>query len=113
MPLSSKLKSLNRITLASVVFYAVTGVMLLVFLPLTGYPPHLGFLGILSLITAFSLLMKRGWAPYLVFIVFVANTAFTLYTLYSVGFSNPLVALSMIVYAVLTWATTFGLLLKR
>jgi hypothetical protein len=95
--LSKRLKTFKPFQLASIAFYAVTGLILFAFLPLTGYPPHLGFLGIFSLITAYRLFFKRGWAPWLV----------------AVGFSNIIVALSMLTYAVLTWVFTANLLLKR
>ena len=113
MSLSKKLKTFKPFQLTSIAFYAVTGLILLAFLPLTGYPPHLGFLGIFSLITAYSLFAKRGWAPWLGAILFIVITAFSLDVLFSVGFSNIVVALSMLAYAVLTWVFTAYLLLKR
>ena len=113
MSLSKRLKTFKSFQLASIVFYAVTGLILLSFLPLTGYPPHLGFLGIFSLITAYSLSAKRGWAEWIVAILFIVNTAFSLDVLFSVGFSNIVIALSMLAYAVLTWVFTASLLLKR
>jgi hypothetical protein len=111
--LSTKLKTFKPFQLASIAFFAVTGIILLAFLPLTGYPPHVGFMAILSLITAFSLFAKRGWAPWLVAILVIAITAFTLDTLISAGFSNLLVGLSMLAYAILTWVFTAYLLLKK
>ena len=113
MSLATKLKTLKPLELASLAFFALTGLFLLVSLPLTSYPPHLAFLGILSLITAYSLFTKRWWAPWLVAILFITNTAFALDTLFSAGFSNVLVALSMVAYAVLTWLFTAYLLLKK
>ena len=113
MSLSKRLKTFKPFQLASIAFYAVTGLILLAFLPLTGYPPHVGFLGIFSLITAYSLFVKRGWAPWLVAILFIVITVFSLAVLFSVGFSNIVVALSMLAYAVLTWMFTAYLLLKR
>ncbi len=113
MTLATKLKNTTRTKLAAIAFYAITGILLLAFLPLTGFPPHLGFLGIVSLITAYSLFTKRAWAPWLVAILLITNTVFSLYTLYSVGFSNTLVALSMIGYVALTWIVTILLVLKR
>jgi formate hydrogenlyase subunit 3/multisubunit Na+/H+ antiporter MnhD subunit len=110
--LATKLKTFNRLELASIAFYAITGIILLAFLPLTGFPPHIGFLGILSLITAYSLFTKRAWAPWLVAILFVVATVFSLYTLYSTGFSNALTGISMIAYAVLTWVFTAYIILK-
>jgi hypothetical protein len=111
--LSTKLKTQRPLQLALLAFYAVTGIILLSFLPLTGFPPHVGFLGILSLITAYSLFTKRAWAPWLVAILLITITAFALITLAAAGFSNILVALSMIGYAILTWVFTAYLLLKR
>ena len=113
MSLATKLKTFKPFELASLAFYAVTGLILLAFLPLTGFPPHVGFLGILSLITAYSLFVKRGWATWLVAVLFIINTAFSLDILFSVGFSNVLVALSVVAYAVLTWVFTAYIILKR
>jgi hypothetical protein len=111
--LATKLKALNRMEIASIAFYAVTGIILFVFLPLSGFPPHLALIGIVSLITAYSMFTKRVWAPWLVGILFVVNSVFSLYTLYAVGFSNALTAVSMIVYAVLTWVFSINILLRR
>jgi len=111
--IATKLKSFNRIQLANIAFYTVTGILLLVFLPFTGFPPHMGFLGIVSLITAYSLFTKRAWAPWLVFIMLVTITVFSGVTLYSVGFSNLLVTALMLPYLVLAWVFTVQMLLKR
>ena len=113
MSLVTKLKTFKPFKLAGLVFYAATGIILLAFLPSTGYPPHLGFLGILSLITAYSLFLKRFWAQWLVGVVFIVNTAFSLDILFSIGFSNVLIALSMLAYAIFTWVFTAYLLLNR
>jgi hypothetical protein len=113
MSLSAKLKTFSSAQLGAIGFYAFTGLLLLVFLPLSGFPPHLAFLGVLSLITAYSLFMRRFWANWLVFVLFVTNSGFALYTLYAIGFSNLLVALAMAAFAVLTWAATVSLLIKR
>ncbi len=113
MSLSKRLKTFKPFQLAAIAFYAVTGLILLALLPLTGYPPHLGFLGIFSLITAYSLFAQRAWAPWLVAILFIVNTAFSLDVLFSVGFSNLVVASSMLAFALLTWLFTAYLLLKR
>ncbi len=113
MSLASKLKSHNRIELLSSLFYFISGLILLVYLPLTNFPPQLGFLGILSIISAYSVYTKRAWAPYLVFILFAGATTFSLYTLYSIGFTNAAIAILMIAYAVLTWIFAYYILLKR
>jgi len=111
--LATKLKTFKPFELAAIAFYAVTGIILLAFLPFTSFPPHLGFLGILSLITAYSLFAKRGWAPWLVAVLFIVITAFSLVILFSIGFSNVIVSLSVLAYAVLTWIFTAYILLKR
>jgi hypothetical protein len=103
---TSKLKRANQIRLLSIGFYAVTGALLMAFLSVTGFPPHVGFLGIVSLIAAYSVFMKRFWAPWLAFVLLFANTAFSAVTLYSVGFSNVLVSAALVPYLVLTWFVT-------
>ena len=113
MSLASKLKTFKPFEVASLAFYSVTGIILLAFLFLTGFPPHVAFIGILSLITAYSYFAKRAWTTWLVAALFIIITAFTLDTLFSVGFSNALVGLSMIGYAVLTWIFTAYILLKK
>jgi hypothetical protein len=111
--IATKLKSFNRIQLASIAFYAVSGILLLALLPFTGFPPHMGFLGIVSLITAYSLFTKRAWAPWLVFIMLVTITVFSGVTLYSVGFSNLLVTALILPYLVLAWVFTVFLLRRK
>jgi hypothetical protein len=76
------------------------------FLPVTGFPPHVGFLGIVSLIAAYSVFVKRFWAPWLAFVLLFANTAFSVVTLYSVGFSDVLVSAALAPFLVLTWFVT-------
>lgn len=112
MSIATKFKSLSPPQLAAIAFFVATGIMLLAFLPLSGFPPHLGFLGIMSIITAFSLFTKRPWSQWLIFILLVTITVFSLYTLYAVGLSNILVTISMLSYAVLTWSIVM-LLRKR
>ena len=111
MSLEAKPKNLKPPQIAAIGFFVATAILLLAFLPLSGFPPHLGFLGVMSLIAAYSLFTKRAWAQYLVFILLVTITVFSMYTLYSIGFSNILVALSMSSYAILTWIIT--ILLRR
>jgi hypothetical protein len=112
--ITHKQKRINRIQLFTVGFYAVTGILLLAALAFTDFAPHLGLLGIVSLITAYSVYLKRAWAPWLVFILVVANTVFAAFTLFAVGFSNLLVTALLIPYLVFTWIVTVEyLLLKR
>ena len=112
--LTRRIKGFNRTELAALAFYALSGILLLVFLPLTGYPPQLGLLGILSLITGYGFFTKRGWAPWILFVLFAGASTFAIYTLAVAGFSNALIGVSLIVYAVLTWIfAAYILLIKR
>jgi len=111
--IASKLKSFNRIELSAIAFYAVTGIILLAFLALTGFPPQLGLLGVLSLITDYGIFTKRAWTPWVLFILFAAASTFSIYTLAFTGFSNVLVGAGMVVYAVLTWVFAIYLLVIK
>jgi hypothetical protein len=100
-------------TLAPIIFYAATGILFLILLPLANYPPHVGLTGVLSLITAYALLMKRRWAKWLVAALFFVATTISLYTVYFVLFSNVLVSIGMLVYAVFTWYFTYYAFIKK
>src|SRR4030043_55631 len=113
MSFASKLKTMDIGALAPVAFYGAVGVLLLALLPFSNFPPHVGLTGILSLITAYGIFKKRFWALWLVVALFAVATTFSLYTLYVVAFSNWIVGVSMIVYAVLTWTFTFYIVVKR
>ncbi len=113
MTMTAHLKNMNSAQRSALGFFAVTGIILLAALPLSSYPPHLGFLGIVSLITAYSIFTKRPWANWLIFILVITNSAFGLYTFSAVGFSNIIVAATSLAYTVLTWMVTILLLLKR
>ena len=110
---TSKQKRHNQARLISVGFYAFTGVLLLVFLPFTGVPPHVGFLGIVSLIAAYSLYMKRAWAGWLVVVLLFAITAFTVVTIFSVALSNVLVTAILTPYLVFAWLISIELYRSR
>jgi hypothetical protein len=110
---AAKLRDLNRAELGSGIFYLVSGIILFVLLPFTVFPPHLILIGILSIITAFSVFIKRGWAVWLVFIQFVTATTFGLWTVFSVGSSNWLIVASLAIYVILTWIVTAYLTLFR
>ena len=113
MSLAFKLESHSRIDLASTAFYAISGIILLVFLPLTGFAPQLGLLGVLSVIVAYGVFTERKWAPWINVILFIGASTFAIYTLVSIGFSNIIIALEMIVYLVLTWLFAWFNILKR
>jgi hypothetical protein len=109
----SKLKTADVRTLATAAFYGAVGIILLALLPFANFPPHIGLTGILSLVTAYGIFKKSFWAVWLVGALFAVATTISLYTLYVVQFSNWLVGISMVAYAVLTWIFTAYILLKR
>ncbi len=113
MQLASKLKTQTPVSLATIAFYAIAGLFLLVLLPFSGFPPHVALLGITSLIAAYGLLMQRSWAKWLVAGLFFVATTFTLYTLYYALAIDAVTSAGMIVYALLTWLFTLIVVRKR
>ena len=113
MSFASKLKTADAQTLAPAVFYGAAGIIFLVLLPLSDFPPHIGLTGILSLVTAYGIIKKRFWALWMVVALFAVATTFSLYTLAMVAFANVIVGVSMVVYAVLTWIVTLYIVLRR
>jgi hypothetical protein len=109
----SKLKTADVRALAPAAFYGAVGIIFLALLPFANFPPHVGLTGILSLVTAYGIFKKSFWAVWLVGALFAVATTISLYTLYVVQFSNWLVGISMVAYAVLTWLFTAYIMLKR
>ena len=112
MSIMSKIRSFSRLELAALAFYFLSGVILLIYLALSG-APQLGLLGILSLIAVYGIFTKRRWTPWLLIVLLVAASTFSFYTLAVVGFSNALVGASMVGYAVLSWLSALYILLRK
>jgi hypothetical protein len=110
---TSKLKNINMGTLAPIIFYAATGIIFLILLPLANYPPHIGLTAVMSLITAYGLYTKRRWAKWLVGALFFVATTISLYTVYFILLSNVLVSIGLIAYAVITWYFTYYVVIKK
>ncbi len=110
---TGKLKNLTRGTLASLVFYAATGIIFLILLPFANYPPHIAFTGLMSLIAVYGLYTKRGWTKWLIGAYFFVATTIALYTVYFILLSNVLVTAGLLVYAVLTWYFTYYVIIKK
>jgi len=84
MTLKSKLKIESPVLLIFSVFYIIVGaaeVFILVVSNLTA-PPHVGVLGLLSLITAYGLFRMRKWSVLLVTALFFLGITFGATTLY-------------------------------
>jgi hypothetical protein len=106
MSLGSKLGIDNMGMLLASVFYIITGIVSIGVLPLANYPPHVGIIAILSLITAYGLLRKRSWALYPVVMLFLIGTILALYMIYYLFLADLFIGISMIVYLILTWIAT-------
>ena len=113
MALASKLTMKNLPQLASVAFYGVAGVVLLALMAVNGFPPDVALLGLVSVIAAYGLFMRRGWALWLVVALFFVATTFSLFTLYFVVATDALATAGMVAYAVLTWVFTALVIIRR
>jgi hypothetical protein len=109
MSIISKLKDDKDLVFLSVIFYVIVGLVCLILLPLTNFPPHIGLIGIISLINAYGLVKNRFWVIWIVFILFFINTTFSVYTFYYYITSNLFVGFSAFIYLILTWFFTFYL----
>ena len=113
MSLKSKLKIENIGMFAAFVFYAIVGIICFAVLPMTNFPPHIGIIGILNLITAYGLFKKRVWTIWTVVVLFFIATTFSVVTLYSLLGKDILLDISVVVYLVLTWVFTAYTATKR
>lgn len=106
MSIASRLNIESRGMFATIIFYAVVGVIFLVLLPLTGFPPHIAIMGIFSLVTAYGIFQKRKWALWLVVIMFFVATTFSLYMIYYYITKDYFLGLSTTAYLILVWIFT-------
>ena len=113
MALASKLHGQNLGSIAPVAFYGVAGIVFLILLAFSGFPPHVALMGITSIVAAYGLFTNRKWVRWLVVVLFFVSTTFALYTLYYVLATDAITSAGMIVYAVLTWIFTVYVLKLR
>lgn len=111
--LGGRLKIENVGLMLTSVFYVIVGVMLFVAFAVANYPPHVAILGILSLVTAYGLFLKRMWGLYAVFAVWLISTVFGLYMLFYLFGINLILEVGMIVYLALTWIATLYVAARR
>ena len=110
----SKLKTQSLGIVSALIFYAVVGIVFFVLFPLANYPPHIGIMGILNLITAYGLFKKRAWSIWLVIVLFFVATTFSVYTIYSAVVQSDLLSgLVAGAYLITTWVFTFYTTMKR
>ncbi|HKZ88348.1 MAG TPA: hypothetical protein VJ066_04210 [Candidatus Bathyarchaeia archaeon] len=113
MSLASKLKTENLGLLATTAFYGIVGIIFLVLLAMSGFPPHIGLMGITSIIAAYGMFKKRFWTIWLVVALFFVATTFSLYSLVFVISTDALASVGMFAYAILTWIFTAYVISKR
>jgi uncharacterized membrane protein (DUF2068 family) len=111
MSIASRIGS--RGMFATSIFYSIVGIVFLVLLPMSGFAPHIGLLGVISLVTAYGLFRKRAWSFWLVIILFVSATTFALFMIYGVLAKELLTGLIAFAYLILTWIFTVYAALKR
>jgi len=92
--------------LAASVFYAIVGVVFLVYMFMANFPPHLAIIGLFSLVAAYGLLKKRPWAIWFVIILFFTGTTFSVFMIYDVLTRNYILGIIMFAYLILTWVFT-------
>ena len=113
MSLKSKLKIESVGMFAAFVFYAIVGIICFAVLLITSFPPHIGIIGILSLITAYGLFKKRVWTIWIVVILFFIATTFSAFMLYYTFGQNILFSVIVSAYFILTWIFTAYTAAKR
>ncbi len=113
MSVISRLRLEGKGMLAATVFYAVVGVAFAVWMVLASFPVHVGIIAGFSLVTAYALAMKRGWALWFVLVIFFTATTFAAFMIYGFVTSNLMLGVGMILYLVLTWVFTAYVANKR
>ena len=111
--LGSRLKIESKGMFATSAFYAIVGIIFFVLLVMASFAPHLGIIGIFSLVTAYGVFRKRTWAIWFVVILFFVGTTFSAFMIYSILGADYLLGISAIVYLVLTWVFTAYAVDKR
>jgi hypothetical protein len=113
MSLGSRLKIDSKGMLATSAFYAIVGIIFFVLLMMASFAPHLGIIGIFSLVTAYGVFRKRTWAIWFVMILFFVGTTFSAFMIYSILGADYILGISAIAYLVLTWVFTTYAVTKR
>ena len=113
MSLGSKLKIESTGMFVTSAFYAVAGIIFFISLLNASFAPHLGIIGIFSLITAYGVFRKRAWAIYFVAVLFFVSTTFSAFIIYEALGTDYLLGLSAIAYLALTWVFTAYAVTKR
>jgi len=88
---------------ATFIFYAVVGITFLVLMPMANFPPHIGIIGIFSLVTAYGVFRKRAWTIWFIIILFFSATTFSAFMIGDIMTKDYVLGTFMIAYLILTW----------
>ena len=113
MSLGSKLKIESKGMFATSIFYAVVGIIFLALMPMANFPPHIGIIGIFSLVAAYGVFRKGAWAIWFIIILFFVATTFSAFMIGDVMTGNYVLGTFMIAYLILTWVFTAYATSKR
>lgn len=118
--MKSKLKVESLGMFVFSVFYAVVGAALVFILVVSNFtaPPHVGVLGLLSLITAYGVFRMRKWSVLLVIALFFLGITFDATTLYYLivwqTFEEALLFyVTLIAYLIMTVVASLYVVAKR
>jgi hypothetical protein len=111
--IASKLRIDNTGIFATSLFYLIVGIILFVLLPSANYPPHIGVMAILSVITAYGIFRKRNWSLWTVVMLFFIFTTFGILQLYWFFGIDLLFTMGSIALLALTWVFTVYTATKR
>ncbi|MCW4001944.1 MAG: hypothetical protein JSW19_04390 [Candidatus Bathyarchaeota archaeon] len=120
MPLKLRLKIDNPIVFLFSLFYIIVGAVELFYTAIESFaaPPHIGVLGLLSLITAYGLVRMRKWSVLFAVALFFLGITFSATTLYNSIIMQtfegaPLFHAALIVYMVVLFMAFVYVVMKR
>ena len=115
-----RLKIDNPIVFSFSLFYIIVGAVELIYVVIESFavPPHIGVLGLLSLITAYGLVRMRKWSVLFAVALFFLGTTFSATTLYNSIILQtfegaPLFHTALIVYTIVSFLTFVYVVMKR
>ena len=107
MSLRSKIKFENIGMFTAFTFNVLVGVICMAVLTIIDFRLiHIGLLGILSLITAYGLFMKRKWTLWVLVALFSIAMTFSTYTLYSALGKDVILSIVVLFYLLLSCILT-------
>lgn len=118
MTLKNKFKVENPVVFLFSVVYTIVGIVFLSIFVVYGLkPPHVGVIGILSLITAYGVFRMEKWAVWLVVVLFLLGNTVGIITLiftsrWPAEFGFPL-QLPLIIYLIITEVISIYVVAKR